>query len=258
MTTAALSPRPAARPRWLSMARWQTVGHWWVLGGFLLIAVIVISVILALVGRSATPTLSAVQFAPQIGMWMPFGVAIYYCTTWFGPAISGGMTRRSFVRAAVTSVFALAISGALALYVLLRLEPVVYEARGWTPRLDGGRISPADASVPLYLWGLFLLLAVAGLSGLLVGWTYDRLGAWATFLLPLTMLPLIATGVLALDPGAMYSPLTFTRDGDPWRPPSLGLDRGLASVVLGLAILAVTIAAIHLLARRHPVRSARA
>lgn len=72
------------------------------------------------------------------------------------------------------------------------------------------------------------------------------------------MLPLIATGVLALDPGAMYSPLTFTRDGDPWRPPSLGLDRGLASVVLGLAILAVTIAAIHLIAGRHPVRSARA
>ncbi len=233
------------------------MGHASVFAGFLAIAVAVVVVVLFFVGRATTPTMSGFQFAQQVAPWIPFAVAIHYATSWLGPHVAAGMTRRSFVRAAITAVLVLAVWGAVALWLLLRIERWLYGRLGWTAGADGSRVSAAETAALPYLWGLVLLLAVAGLTGLVVGLTYFRLGSVATFALPLTMIPMAAL-VLVLDPLTMFTLAVFTRDGRALTPPALGLGGVPASVVLGLVLLALTTGAVHLLSRRVPIRSARA
>ncbi len=258
MTTASVArPTSPGLPRWLRFAGWLTVGHWYILGGFLLAAVIVVTVILALVSRTMTPTISALQFVQAAAPWFPFGVAIHFAVNWLGPQVSAGMTRRSFVRASVVAALAVAATAAVALMVLLRIEDAVYERLGWVAAPDGLRVAPVGAPIGPYFWGLFLLIAAGGLAGLVVGLTYARLGPVATFLLPVTLLPLPAMVALALDPMTMFTPTLISVDDGLYRPMDFGLG-GLASPVLGVAVLAVTILAVHLLARRIPIRSPRA
>lgn len=247
-------------PRWVEAAVWQAVGHWAILGGFFLVVVVVMAVVLAIVSQNTTPTLSAFQYPMQGAMWIPFGVAIHFATSWLGPHIAAGMTRRSFVRAAVGGVGLLAVSGAIVTLLLLRLEAWVYGLLGWTAGTDPGRIAPAEAPTLAYLWGLILLIAVAGLTGLVVGLTYARLGPVATLLLPVTLLPLAAVAFLALDPATMFVPfLAWTADdgGLMWSPPSLGLGGVAASLLIGVVILLATTYVVHRLARRMPIRAQR-
>lgn len=262
-TVTRTTSRPSRRmpgPRWVEAGVWQAMGHWGILGGFLIVVVVVVAVITTLVSRSTTPTLSGLQYPMQAVMWIPFGVAIHFATSWLGPHVAAGMTRRSFVRAAVTGVALVAVSAAVVVMLLLRLERWVYGLLGWTAGTDPGRLSGAEAPVVPYLWGLFLLVAVAGLTGLVVGLTYARLGPLATFLLPLTLSPLAAVAALALDPATMFVPFLAwsAEDGELlWSPPTLGLGGGPASLVIGTVILAVTLYAVHLLARRIPIRTRR-
>ena len=246
----AARPRPlTTRPRWLGMAGWQALGHWFAFAGFLLVAALVAVVVLVVISRSRTPTGSGVQ----IGMWVPFAVAAHFTGSWLGPHVSAGMTRRSFVRASVLAAVAFAVSGAVVVWSLAQAESWVFERLGWTLGVRQGLVAVTQAPPAAYLWGLFLLLAMSGVTGLLIGLTYARVGSAATLLLPLTLAPLAATAILALDPATMFRPFLFTFDGQTWGPPILA-DGGVArSVLLGLVLLCATSALVHLLARRMPI-----
>lgn len=253
MSISATRRPTSALPRWLRMAGWQTAGHWLVFAGFLGIALVIAVVALAVISRSRTPMSSAFQIVQQIGMWVPFAVAVHFASRWLGPHVSAGMTRRSFVRASVLAAVALAVSGAVVVWSLAQAESWVFERLGWTPVVRQGLVAVTQAPPAAYLWGLFLLLAMSGVTGLLIGLTYARVGSAATLLLPLTLAPLAATAILALDPATMFRPFLFTFDGQTWAAPVLA-DGGVArSVLLGLVLLCATSALVHLLARRMPI-----
>lgn len=251
MTTIA-SPRS----RWLRLAGWQIAGYATVTGGLLLTAAIVLAVILAIASRYTTPTLSGMQIVQQIAMWFLFAVAIHYAVSWLGPHVAAGGTRRAFVKAAVIAAAGAAALLAAALLVMAYVEGWIYGLLGWSAGVDHGRAAATQSPVAPYLWGLFMVTFVAALTGLLVGLSYARWGAIATFALPLTMAPLLLTSALGADPATMFAPGLIIVNG---RVLSPALGHGFAgSALVGVLIMAATVVAIHLLARRTPIRSPRA
>ncbi len=258
-TTVPTSAAPRPMPLWLRMAGRQIAGYAMILGGFLLATIAVAVVALALISRSMTPTMSALQFAQQAAPWFGFGVAIHYVVVWLGPHLVAGMTRRAFVKAAVTATLGYAALGALTLAALLHAERWVYGLLGWSAGSGTGGVAGTDVPVAGYLWGLFLVLLIASLTGLVVGLTYARLGAVATFALPLSMLPLVLGTLFAFSPASGFSLLFVSTRGSAgaasaWAPGAFVA----GGVVAGPLIAAATVVAVHLLARRLPVRSPRA
>lgn len=255
----ATATRPTgARASWLRLAGWQAQGHWAVFGAFLLLSVSVVALILWLVRNATAPNVPGLQFTQPIGLWMPFAVAIHYVTSWFGPSIAAGMTRRTFIRASAAGIATFAATGALIVYLLLRLEQWVRDRLGMVASASPGRVNPAEVPVLPYMWGLFLLLLVWGLTGLLVGLSYARVGPWATVALPLTLLPIVAVALVGLQPSSTFVPFGARVSNGSYQTFTIGLDSTLASVVLGSAIVAATLVAIHLVSRRMPIRGPRA
>lgn len=248
----------SGRPTWIRLAGWQVIGHWVGLAGTLVLALAVIAVVLTLVVRSGgTPGLSGLQFALQVLPWLPFGVAIYFANSWLTAQVAAGMTRRSFVRAGVLACLVVAATAAVALLVLLRVEAWLYRSQGWTPGVDPGRIPIDQAAVLPYFWGLFLLLAIAGLTGLIVGVSFLRWGPPATFCLPVTMLPLIAVFFLGLDRETMFTPIALSVGGGYYGAPQFGLGAVTASLLVGSVLIGLTVFALQRLTRRAPVIRSR-
>ena len=261
--TAALAPARAATtsslPRWVRLAGWYVLGHCYLLGPALVIGLVLLAVVLGILdARGVDIRSSGMQVLLQVAVWLPFGVAIHYAVNWLGPQLAAGLTRRSFVKASVASAFGIALVAALAQLLLLNLEAWVYQARGWTADgFDGVALAPEATSLTA-LFGLTLMITAAALSGTLVGLSFVRLRAWATLLLPATVGPLLAVFGLALDPATMFVPIQFGGgDAGRWSPENIGLG-GWAGGVLGLAVVASMIVAIHLTARRMPIRGVRA
>ncbi|GAB96897.1 hypothetical protein BJY21_001459 [Kineosphaera limosa] len=257
MTATTPTRTTSGTTRWLRLAGWQVWGYVIILGCFLLAAAVIAAVVLTVVARSTTPTISALQFAQQAAPWFLFGVAIHYCTSWLGPHVVAGLPRRSFVKAAVVAAAGGAALGALGLVVLLFAERWIYGLLGWSAGADSGRVLATQAPLLPYLWGLFLLLFLAALTGLVVGLSYVRLGTVATFLLPLTLSPLLLGGLFAFDTATMFVPAVIRIEGLPvsWLT---GPGSGVAGALVGLALVGAALVAIHLQARRIPIRSPRA
>lgn len=258
MTTAALAPVPATGlPRWLRLAGWYVLGHTYLFGGALLVGALVAAVVLAIVSRGGAPQFSVVQIAHQVAPWLPFGGAVHFAMNWLGPQLVAGLTRRSFIRAAVVSAFGTALVVGLMLMAASWLERVVYDVLGWLPGTFDGRPLAPDTPFLGYLWGLFLILSVSALAGTVVGLTFSRIGALAILLIPVMLAPMVGMALLAVDPTTMWPPIYINRGGDVYSPADLGIG-GAAGVLIGLAILAVVITAVYLLARRIPIRTPRA
>lgn len=230
------STRAIGSPQWLRVARIMLHSHV-VVALWTIVTVSVFAVaILAIVSRAVEPSMSALQYAPQILMWIAFGVNIVMVTTYLRPMVAAGMTRRSFIRAAVLTSVVVGIVLSLVSTALILAERTVYGRLGWIHGFGDGTDNPVlNDGVAGYAWGAAVLFIVMGLSGFLVGATFQRLGVWATLLLPLTVgLPFAATMI------AVPTPRSITIVGE---SPNAMLFGG-AGLILGLLLQAVVIVAV--------------
>ncbi len=193
---------------------------------------------------------------PQGAAWFVFGTAVYFATVWLGPMVSAGATRRTVERAGLVAAPALGLTGALAWMLVSHAEHWIFGRLGWAHGVDGRRLSILDVPALTYLAAFALTITIAAVCGSLVGVTYFRWGAWATVLLPLTLLPLVACALLGVDSSIVFPPFLLDL-GNALRPDgnAFGL---LARLGFGLVILAQTAGAHHALIRRVPVRSTKA
>lgn len=228
MTTVAPSPLP----QWVRVTRWQLrlllthVLAVWAVGVAVMIGVI------AVASQIGEMTVSAMGSAIHPLVWWPFVIAIIMSSAHLPVHLAHGMTRRACTWA-VLAVGALLV------------ERVVYDRLGWTPALAAGNVTgPLRSGELAFGAGLGLVFFAAMLSGLLVGVVYYRVGGWwGTLALPLTLLPVLTTSVLALGE-------------DQWRPISLTVaDDVTAGGAIAVALLVVSAAAFALLVRRLPVRT---
>lgn len=237
--TPALSPsaaRTATSPQWLRVARIMLHSHL-VVGLWTVATVTAFAIaILAIVSRSIEPSMSALQYAPQILMWVHFGVNIVIVTTYLRPMVAAGMTRRSFIRAAFLTSVVAAIGLGLVSTALVAAERAITGRLGWTHGFgDGTGNLVLQDGVLEHAWGAVVLLAIMGLCGFLVGATFMRLRVWAVLLLPLTVGLPFAASVIAIP-----SPRTMTFIGD---SPNAAIFGG-AGLLVGLALQVVIIVAV--------------
>ncbi|MBD7919987.1 hypothetical protein H9657_17080 [Cellulomonas sp. Sa3CUA2] len=189
MTAAVAPPRvsPTAHTaRRLAVALLQMAGWFW---GIAIVAIVAGNVIgWAVAGAT---DVSIAIYARQAATWFPFSLAIMLVAAYLRVHVAAGMTRRSFVRAALVVEVGAGLAYAAVLTALVLAERAVHDALGWDSVITEVQVS--DASSPV--WALFLDQAVpfvlGNLSGLLVGVVYLRGGAWwGTLTLPLTVGPL--------------------------------------------------------------------
>lgn len=138
---------------------------------------------------------------PQVASWFLFGMAIYFVTECLRPYVAMGVTRRGFLTAAALTLALAAL--ALGLYAALGflVEGWWYQRVGWEHSIAGDRFTRQPGAA--FLLGLDASLrgTLLGMSGLLVGWSYQRFNGWfASFLLLLTVgVPLTLVTVLLDD-----------------------------------------------------------
>lgn len=237
--TPSLSPpvaRTATSPQWLRVARIMLHSHL-VVGLWTVATVTAFAIaILAVVSRSIEPSMSALQYAPPIILWVHFGVNIVIVTTYLRPMVAAGMTRRSFIRAAFLTSVVVAIVLGLVSTALVAAERAAYGRLGWTHGFGDGTDNLVLAGgVVEHAWGATVLLAITGLCGFLVGATFMRLRVWAILLLPLTVGLPFAASVIAVP-----APRTATFIGD---SPNAAIFGG-AGLLVGLALQVVIIVAV--------------
>ena len=198
--------RPAVRPavhaarRLLRTLLKPTAWFW----GILLAAVVVITAIL---GAAGVTRLSVVSFGRQAGIWFPFSLCVFIATTYVRVHIAAGMTRRTFVRAALAVALLVAVANAVLMSTLLLVERMVHGWLGWGWVLQDAALDPSGGSWPTMLLDYGITYVVADLCGLLVGIVYYALGAakgsmagvwWATALLPFAVAPIfLVLGLIA-------------------------------------------------------------
>ena len=207
-------------------------------------SIAVVAVVVAnLVGwRVAGATdVSIAAYARQASVWFPFSLAIMLVAAYVRVHIASGMTRRTFVRAALLVEVAAGVAYAVVLTVLVLLERAVHDALGWESVITEVQLTDETSSLWAMLVELAVLFVVGNLSGLLVGAVYHRFGGWVgTLSLPLTVGPVAA---LLFVPGARLVELS-----------GIGATSGIGHLGLvvgvGLALGAVTAAVFAALVRR--------
>lgn len=243
ITTTRPTRRRRRTPQWLRIAEWHFMGHLVVWAGFLAVWLALAVIVLFAVSRRVEPSLSALQFAPHIAIWVPFGVSIYFVNDWLTVHLAAGMTRRLFVRAGLSAGMAIAVVAAVSVTWLLLLETWIYGRLGWRSQAIPEKVLPSEAGFWPYTWGMVMLTAAGAVCGLLVGLTYLRLGpGGGTLCLPLTVLPLFVVATLGVDPRRMFTPWDLTFYG------------GGAGQLLGVAAIVCAAVAVHLLARDVPAK----
>lgn len=220
--------------------------------GILLVVVVLLTAILAAAG---TTHISVVSFGRQAGIWFPLSMHIIAATAYLRVHVAAGMTRRTFVQAALLVALAVAVVNGLLMSTLLLVERLVHGWLGWGWVLQDASLNPSGGSWPTMLLDYGMTYLVANLSGLLVGIVYYALGAawgasggwWATALLPLTVGPVfVVLGVVAGVEGPWPDRLTA------YLLPDLG---AAAAVGFGMAVLMAVVFA--LIARRTAVARSR-
>ncbi len=158
----------------------------WVLSMITLVAAIAYPRALAF-GAEASFSIWAFFMAHAASWWL-FGMAIYFVSECLRPYVAMGVTRRRFVMAAAVTLAAAALG--LGLYASLGflVEGWWYQRVGWEQNIAGDRFTQQPGAA--FLLGLEVILrsALLGLSGLLVGWSYQKFSGWfASFLLLFTV-----------------------------------------------------------------------
>ncbi|GIG40813.1 hypothetical protein [Cellulomonas phragmiteti] len=240
-TTTPRRPSPTAHTvRRLGAALLRLAGWFWALA----VVVIVLANVVGWATRGSTDVSIAV-YARQASTWFPFSLGIMLVSAYLRVHVASGMTRRTFVRAALVVQVAAALGYAAVLTLLVLVERAVHDALGWDSVIT--EVQLADASAPPWalLGDLAVPLVLANLSGLLVGIVYQRGGAWwGTLTLPLTVGPVVA---------ALYVPgLRLMEVPGLWTTASDAQVLVLA-VALGAVLAVLTASAFSLLARGAPV-----
>ncbi|NMR20477.1 hypothetical protein [Cellulomonas fimi] len=245
-TTTARPARPAAqsrqRPPWVRAMRttlWTNAlpGLW-----FWGIALVPVGVATFAIDRVGEVELSIVQFVRYGAMWFPFSLAIVIAAMLLPVHVAHGITRRDFSVGSLAAGVLAGAGHAFVLTVLLELERLLYEAKGW-PHVAGLDQDLDLAAGFLPTLGMLVPTFVGGqISGLLVGIAYYRFGGLrGTVALLLTLAPIYlvasAFAVGLWDSGLDLAPAASA-----------------ALVVVGLVGGAT---AYHLIARRVPIRAVR-
>lgn len=234
-----VSPR---RPQWARVAHRHLQVYVFLWLWFWVICAVGSVAAIAVVDRFGTVNVSIIQFVRNGPLvWFLFSLAIIVATAYLAPHVANGMTRRSFVRGALAAVGASAVLNTLTAAGLLLLEGALYDRMGWQhdtrpgPEYEAG-IWEEGLGVLLLDHGLATL--AGGVSGLLVGIAYYRLGGWwGTLALPLTLLPILAV-------------MFLTSWSAPFMPWHLGEPLGNA---LGILLVLGAAVAFALLTRRIPI-----
>lgn len=223
---------PAARTARRLVRAQLLVGRWF--WAIVLVGAVVASVV---VHRNGNPDLSVVAQARQAGIWFPFSMHVVVATSVLAPHLAAGMTRRSYVRGALTCAVVIAALYAALMTAALLVERVWYQSNDWAWSLQVLALSSDQPQVGLIFVDHALMFLVANLSGLLVGAVYQaHRGWWGTLTLPLTVGPIVLTGGLLAD------------DLLPWATDVIGGTAGVVACVLLLAV--ATGAAFAAVARR--------
>ena len=172
------------------LIRTQATLAWWFAGG---LAVLWTAAVIA-VNAFGEIEMSLMQFARQgAGVWFPFSIAISFCAAALAPHIAVGTTRRVFASAAISTAVAMgALYGGI-ITAGFAVEGAIYRASGWEQTITDVSWSFVDVSnLGAVAADATLIVAVAGIGGLLVGAVYLRFGPWrGTLSLPLTAGPLL-------------------------------------------------------------------
>lgn len=234
MSAPTASPAPVRRSAVAGTARYLLRTYLRVIGWTLAVVVVGIGVAVVLIDRWGTIDVSLLSFGRQGLVWFPFSLMVIVASTYLGPHVAMGLTRRSLGHASlvVAAVTAVVLGGAVA--VLIEVEGLAYGALGLEHGITQGLARFGAAGVPhlLVLVVDHSLLVLGGeVAGLVVGATYRRWHPFvATVALPLTVAPALLTSVLleSDQPTAL----------DPTSPAGL-----LGRLVLVLAVLGVASAA---------------
>ncbi|MBO9568172.1 MAG: hypothetical protein J7503_05040 [Cellulomonas iranensis] len=179
----------------------------------------------------------------QALVWFLFSQAIQVAATYPRVHVAAGMTRRSLVRGTLLASGATGVAYALVLTGVVLLERWLHGLAGWGSVLREIQLAGADAPPWALPVDTVVLTLLAITTGLLVGITYQRWGAWATLTLPLTVGPLLALLYLGIAP-----------TGD---VPGLGqiAPRALVGLVgvVGVVVVLAVAAAFAVIARRLPL-----
>ncbi|GAA1144910.1 hypothetical protein [Ornithinicoccus hortensis] len=211
MTTGTLdqSTRTTRRPaQWLRVARWQLeTGVFLMLWAWGLITVLVVAV-LAIVGQSVHVVVSGFAISHHGLLWFPFSIAIMVTVTYLPLHVGSGMTRSSFIKAALLGNVLIGVLNAAFTMVGLLIEREIYHRLGWFHGSTNAKgVEVLDGGALTYGIGLTLLFVSGMLSGLLVGVAYYRAGGWwGTLTLPLTLLPIAVTSLIGLVDDSQWSP----------------------------------------------------
>lgn len=187
---------------------------------------------------------SLASYARQAATWFPFSLAIMVVSAYLRVHLASGMTRRTFVRAAVVVEVAAGLAYGLALTALVLVERAVHDAAGWDSVMTDLGLAQGAPPAGVVLLTSAVPFVLSNLCGLLVGAVYQRVGGrWGTLLLPLTVGPVAVS---------LYLPGARATGGGPWA--SLGETQfvlATAALYAGLAVL--TAVAFAVVTRRLPV-----
>jgi hypothetical protein len=205
------------------------------LGAWLWAVVAAVAVVLAVIqSRTGAIEGGTWQNVDQGPRWFLFAMSLIMVTGYLPAHVANGMTRRSFT-AALTAVMAVTSAAYGLLWTLGYLVEGLLSVGG-----------PPAGVLALGLQGV-LLFAVYAASGMLVGATYYRAGAWwGTLTLPLTVGPVLLAEVWASGSRAA--------DVLPAAARADGLPMAVASLLL-LLLAAVLATAAHGLIRDVPIRT---
>lgn len=175
------APSRSAREQWARVAAFQLIAQLIIGAWFFGVALVLGAIAMTVLGGRLQ--LSVAQAILSVAFWFPFGVSISLTVTYLRVFVAAGVSRRSFVRGALAATAGTALAFALVGGALLALEGPIYAAFGWS----GAHVG-LDKGITWTIAGLVVGFAITSLCGVLVGATYLRFGAWATLLLPLTVL----------------------------------------------------------------------
>lgn len=231
-TTTAAAPARARRPQWVRAMSFQGGVYAFLMAWFWGIALPVVALVLAIVGRYTEVSSSGMAYTHHATLWFPFSLGVIVTAMYLPVHVANGMTRRSFARAALVAGAGLGVGNALVATGALLLEERIYAGLGWVHGVAEGSETVFADGVLLYLLNLALLFSAGQLSGLLIGLTYYRAGGWiGTLALPLGLAPIGAVGIFGLGDTVQWQPFGFAATWD--------LGPALVVAVLVLAALAI-------------------
>jgi len=197
-TTVTTRPSPTAHTaRRLGEALLTMAGVFWAIA---VVAVVIATLVAWRVAGSVDVSIAV--YARQAAIWFPFSLGILVVAAYLRVHIASGMTRRTFVRAALLVEVAAGVGYAAVFTAVALLERAIHDALGWESVMTEIQLADESTSAGVMLLELAVTFVVANLSGLLVGAVFHRYGAWGGMLsLPLTVGPLV---LLLYIPGARF------------------------------------------------------